>query len=362
MSEHRIDHGGAELSAGQAANNKPSRREALHLGLQATLAGCFAGSMRSVGLSAQIEDGELARGEIARVELEDSKVESGTFEDLEIIDCHTHFYDPTRAQGVPWPPKDSHLYRKVMPEDMRELPQYRRVTGTVIVEASEWIEDNQWLLDLAKDDPWIVGIVGRLDPSVAMFPEQLRRFAANPLYRGIRIWEERLRELLSRNELGSFKLMADLGITADVNGSPEVLDLAAELSKRVSGLTIALNHIGNVAITDAPPPESWKKSISAASKSSNVYCKISALAEGAGREGRKAPDDLEFYRPTLDVVWNAFGADRVIYGSNWPVCEVAADYQKVQRLSMDYISQKGDDSLRKFCSGNSLKAYRWKAR
>ena len=89
MSEHRIDHGGAELSAGQAANNKPSRREALHLGLQATLAGCFAGSMRSVGLSVQIEDGELARGEIARVELEDSTVESGTFEDLVIIDCHT---------------------------------------------------------------------------------------------------------------------------------------------------------------------------------------------------------------------------------------------------------------------------------
>ena len=99
MSEHRIDHGGAELSAGPAANNKPSRREALHLGLQATLAGCFAGSMRSVGLSAQIEDGELARGEIARVELEDSKVESGTFEDLEIIDCHTHLvYGGTRSQ------------------------------------------------------------------------------------------------------------------------------------------------------------------------------------------------------------------------------------------------------------------------
>jgi predicted TIM-barrel fold metal-dependent hydrolase len=236
------------------------------------------------------------------------------------------------------------------------------VTGTVIVEASEWIEDNQWLLDLAKDDPWIVGIVGRLDPSVAKFEEQLRRFAANPLYRGIRIWEDRLRDLLSRNELGSFKLMADLGITADVNGSPDVLDLAAELSKRVSGLTIALNHIGNVAITDAAPPESWKKSIVAASTSSNVYCKISALAEGAGREGRKAPDDLEFYRPTLDVVWNAFGADRVIYGSNWPVCEVAADYQKVQRLSMDYVSEKGEDSLRKFCSENSVNAYRWTVR
>lgn len=374
MSEHRIERSSAEPNSAEpnsagpsspsatelsaaSATDKPLRRDALHLGLQATLASCLAGSMRSIGISAEPKGSNTEGGE-----LEGDKVEVGKIKDLEIIDCHTHFYDPTRSHGVPWPPKDSPLYRKVMPEDMRQLPQYRRVSGTVIVEASEWIEDNQWLLDLAKDDPWIVGIVGRLDPSVAKFGEQLRRFAANPLYRGIRIWEDRLRDLLTRNELGSFKLMADLGITADVNGSPDVLDLAAELSKRVSGLTIALNHIGNVAITDAAPPESWKKSIVAASKSSNIYCKISALAEGAGREGRKAPDDLEFYRPTLDVVWNAFGADRVIYGSNWPVCEVAADYQKVQRLSMDYISEKGEDSLRKFCSSNSVDAYRWMVR
>jgi predicted TIM-barrel fold metal-dependent hydrolase len=281
---------------------------------------------------------------------------------LEIIDCHTHFYDPARTQGVPWPPKDSTLYRTVLPRDLQAQEQYQKVTGTVIVEASEWIEDNQWLLDLAESEPFIVGIVGRLDPTSGVFAEQLKRFAANELYRGIRIWEDRVRTLLQRNELDSFAIMAHMGIAADLNGGPEIVSLVESLAKRLPELTIVLNHIGNVAITGQSPPEAWKVAMRAAARQPNVYCKISALVEGAARDGKKAPGDLDFYLPTLDVVWDAFGEDRVIYGSNWPVCEFAADYKTVQRLSMDYVSQKGAEALKKFCSANASKAYRWISR
>ncbi|MFM8188793.1 MAG: amidohydrolase family protein [Pirellula sp.] len=281
---------------------------------------------------------------------------------LEIIDCHTHFYDPSRTQGVPWPPKDSALYRTVLPKDLRAQPMVQKVTGTVVVEASEWIEDNQWLLDLAKDDPFIVGIVGRLDPTSGVFPEQLARFCENPLYRGIRIWEDRVKSLLQTNQLKAFGLMAEKGIAADLNGGPETVWLVDSLAKRVPDLTIVLNHIGNVAITSQAPPEAWKVAMRAAGKHPNVYCKISALVEGAARDGKKAPSELEFYRPTLDVVWDAFGEDKVIYGSNWPVCEFAADYQTVQRLSMDYVAQKGPEALKKFCASNASKAYGWISR
>lgn len=283
-------------------------------------------------------------------------------EPLAIIDCHTHFYDPSRAQGVPWPPKDSTLYRTVLPKDLRDQPMHQKITGTVIVEASEWIEDNQWLLDLAKTDPFIVGIVGRLDPASGVFAEQLKRFAQNPLYRGIRIWEDRAKSLLERNELDAFVLMAQMGITADLNGGPQTASLVEALAKRVPDLTIVLNHIGNVAINTESPPEAWKVAIREAAKTPNVFCKISALVEGAARDGKKAPSDLEFYRPTLDVVWDAFGEDKVIYGSNWPVCELAADYQTVQRLSMEYVGQKGAEALKKFCALNATRAYRWISR
>lgn len=283
-------------------------------------------------------------------------------ETFEIIDCHTHFYDPGRAQGVPWPPKDSTLYRTVLPKDLRDQPMHQKITGTVIVEASEWIEDNQWLLDLAKTDPFIVGIVGRLDPASGVFAEQLKRFAQNPLYRGIRIWEDRAKSLLERNELGAFALMAQMGITADLNGGPQTVSLVEALAKRVPDLKIVLNHIGNVAINTESPPEAWKVAMRGAAKAPNVFCKISALVEGAARDGKKAPSDLEFYRPTLDVVWDAFGEDKVIYGSNWPVCELAADYQTVQRLSMGYVGQKGAEALKKFCALNASRAYGWISR
>src|SRR5215467_10014461 len=103
-----------------------------------------------------------------------------------IIDTHTHFYDPTRAQGVPWPePGDEVLYRRVLPEDYKRLAVPEGVTGTVVVEASQWLEDNQWILDLAAREPFIVGFVGNLQPGAQDYAASLDRFAANPLFRGI---------------------------------------------------------------------------------------------------------------------------------------------------------------------------------
>ena len=104
-----------------------------------------------------------------------------------IIDTHTHFYDPNRPHGVPWPPEDNELlYRTVLPEHHRSLSGSEGVTGTVVVEASAWLEDNQWILDLAAEDPWIVGLVGHVDPNRAEFRDEIGRLSANPLFRGIR--------------------------------------------------------------------------------------------------------------------------------------------------------------------------------
>src|SRR5262249_34245920 len=83
----------------------------------------------------------------------------------EIVDTHIHLYDPTRPQGVPWPPKnDALLYKTVLPEHYAKLVRPLGVTRTVVVEASAWLEDNQWILDLAKEHPMIAGFVGHLEP------------------------------------------------------------------------------------------------------------------------------------------------------------------------------------------------------
>ncbi|MCX7398707.1 MAG: amidohydrolase family protein [Planctomycetales bacterium] len=278
--------------------------------------------------------------------------------DLEIIDCHTHFYDPTRPEGVPWPSPGSSLYRTVLPQHLRELKQYRRITGTVIVEASPLVEDNAWLLDLAKDDPFIVGIVGNLMPGKDEFAGHLDRFAKNPLFRGIRVSSKTVTDLLS-SSLADLKKMIDHDLSLDVNGGPDTPGIVAMLAEKLPALRIVQNHIGNVRITADSPPADWRAGIEAAAKHPNVFCKISALVEGASRDGQKAPAEMSFYKPYIDVVWNAFGDDRVIYGSNWPVSENAADYETLQRIVMEYAAERGDEATAKFCSKNADLAYKW---
>jgi L-fuconolactonase len=278
---------------------------------------------------------------------------------LDIIDCHTHFYDPTRPEGVPWPEKGTSLYRAVLPKHLHALKQYRRVTGTVIVEASSQVEDNAWLLDLAKDDPFIVGIVGHIDPGTPEYARHVKRFHANPLFRGIRISSNQLRDLLARKKLTDLELLADLDLALDVNGGPETPAMIAKLAGQLPKLRVVLNHIGNVRITSDAPPRDWQEGIRLAAEHPNVFCKISALVEGAGRDGKKPPGNLAFYQPYVDIVWNAFGDVRVIYGSNWPVSELAADYETLQRIVMEYALAKGPAVTRQFCSLNAKLAYKW---
>lgn len=287
-----------------------------------------------------------------------SRANAGT-EPLDIIDCHTHFYDPSRPEGVPWPAKGSRLYRTVLPAHLRAEPQFSQVTGTVIVEASSRLEDNQWLLDLAKDDPFVVGVVGNLPLGTPAFAEAARRFAGNPLFRGIRTSSKTVRELLESRSLSDLKLLASLDLELDVNGGPDTPPLVAQLAAALPELRIVVNHIGNVAITANPPPQAWSEGIALAAARPNVFCKISALVEGAGRDGNKAPAEPSFYKPYLDVVWGSFGSDRVIYGSNWPVSEGFADYVTLQRIALEDARTRGAGALQKFCSLNARRAYKW---
>ena len=159
-----------------------------------------------------------------------------------LIDTHAHFYDPARAQGVPWPPReDKLLYRTVLPEDYRALPVPRPVTGAVVVEASPWLEDNQWVLDLAAHDPFIVGFVGNLPVGTKAFAGNLKRFAANNLFRGIRLRDRKLEGSLDDPAFVSdLKLLAARNLSLDLVGGMEILPFADRLAETVPGLRIII--------------------------------------------------------------------------------------------------------------------------
>src|SRR4051794_24924292 len=162
---------------------------------------------------------------------------------LAILDTHTHFYDPTRPQGVPWPGKnDKKLYRPVLPAEYKQLAGPFGVVGTLVVEASPWVEDNQWLLDLAAKEPCLVGVIGNLDPEADDFEKNLVRFASNPLFRGLRISHEKLTAGLKGKLVERCQLLVKHDLVLDVNGGPDMPADVARLAEKLPKLRIVLNH------------------------------------------------------------------------------------------------------------------------
>lgn len=279
-----------------------------------------------------------------------------------IVDTHTHFYDPTRPQGVPWPGKGTPLYRTVLPDDWAKLALPHGVTHTVIVEASEWVEDNQWILDLAAKDKRIVGFAGNLDPLSPDFAANLKRFSANPIFRGIRNRRPNaeLSNIVNTAEFhASMRLMADAGLELDVNGGGgKGLEAVAKLASEMPELRIVIDHVGGSG-DPRQIKEEWRDGMRLAGRHQNVFCKVSALVEQTKDDYGKAPRETEFYLPILDHVWECFGEDRVIYGSNWPVSDKGAPYDVVFRIVKEYFTAKGREACEKYFWKNSLVAYRW---
>jgi len=277
---------------------------------------------------------------------------------IPIIDTHTHFYDPTRPQGVPWPPRTDPLYKPYLPEHFRTLTEKHGVVGTVVVEASGWIQDNQWILDLAKENPVIVGFIGNLELGKPEFAGYLKHFSANPIFRGLRLNGR----IVARN-LGykafedDLRRLADRQLTLDLLGGAQMLPDVERVAKLAPGLRIVIDHL---------PFRNWdgdvteaRRALTKVAKLPNVYAKISDVVRRA--DGRII-EEPEFYRPVLNVLLELFGPDRAMFGSNWPVCERVAPYASVVKVVAEYFSTKKQSDAEKFFRTNSQAAYQWKPR
>lgn len=270
-----------------------------------------------------------------------------------IVDTHVHFYDPGRPQGVPWPPqKDALLYRRTMPEDFRLAAKGLGIDGVIIVEASAWLEDNQWVLDLAKDDTMIKGVVGRLDPGKPDFREHLTRFGKNPLFRGIRLNGTQIKAgLESAAWKEDLQRLADADLQLDAIGPDSMFADLARLSDQIPGLRIVIDHL--------PFYSPGANQVREMAKRSRIYAKVSGVLRSV--DGRVSESSAD-YREALDEIWSVFGRDRVIYASNWPVSNRMGQYAAVLKVAKEYFSAKGEEAAERFFWKNSVAAYKWKDR
>ncbi len=276
------------------------------------------------------------------------------------IDTHTHFGGPSRPKEL--------LYRTELPEVYKAVAIPEGVTGTVVTESSEDIEDNQWTLDQADKDPFIVGLIGHLDPFSEVFDRDLDRFAADPRFCGFRLHTNCCHrytghphqgvDAIPERLLESLAKLIKKDLALDIHGGCEYFDYFAELYRRTDGLRIVINHMGECGpLTTGPPRAEWAAGIRRIASLPNVYCKVSALVQMAVNV--PAPVDPAFYHPVIDVVWNAFGTERLIYASNWPQIERVSDFATAHRIVADYFAEKGAEAEENFYWRNAKRMYKW---
>lgn len=283
---------------------------------------------------------------------------------IPVIDTHIHLFDPGRPQGIPWPSKDDEvLYKPALPRRYREVTRGLGITGAIELECSPWLEDNQWVLDAAAAEPLIVGMVGDIEPGKPEFREQLERFHRNPLFLGIRcgnLWGRDLSaDVLRPAFISDLRVLAAAGLTLDTaNPDPALLAAAVRLSDEVPDLRIVIDHLPQLA------PGAWKEnsvqdSLRALGQRPQVYAKISEVLRAV--DGALCRD-VNLYRAMLDEIWEIFGDDRLVYGSDWPNCDHIATLPEGLALVGEYAATRGAAAAEKLFWKNSLAAYRWTGR
>jgi predicted TIM-barrel fold metal-dependent hydrolase len=280
-----------------------------------------------------------------------------------IIDTHIHLFDPTRPEGVPWPEKkEAALYRPALPSRYRMVTQGLGVVGAIELECSPWLEDNQWVLDVAAKDTMIVGTVGNLEPGTPDFRKHLERFRRNPLFLGIRygnLWNRNLSEQISRPDFRSdLAALAEAGLELDTaNPDPALISAVVRLTDMVPTLRVVIDHLPQMQQPEELSVQSAVRAdLNELAKRPQVFAKISEVLR---RVDGRIPTDLNFYRNTLDELWETFGPDRLMYGSDWPNSDRWGPYPLMLKVVREYFTAKGTSVSEKIFWKNSLAAYRW---
>ena len=252
------------------------------------------------------------------------------------IDAHQHFwiYDPREYGWID--DTMTPLRRDFLPVDLQHELEWEGFEGSVAVQARQSLQETRWLLELAGPSPFILGVVGWVDLRSPQVREDLQALARNPKLVGIRHIvqsEPDDRFLLQPDFLRGISLLAEFDLAYDILIYPKHLRVAAEFARRFPEQRFVLDHLAKPEIKSGNI-QAWKKGIAELAANPNVYCKLSGLVTEADWTHWKPADT----RPYLDVALEYFGANRLMIGSDWPVCTLAGAYSRVMGLVNDYLS------------------------
>ena len=279
---------------------------------------------------------------------------------IPIIDTHIHLFDPTRPQGAPYSGPPGQPPQPALPPRYRALAAPLGIVGAVKIEASPWVEDNLWVLEVAERDNIVVGVVGNLEPDKPDFAEMLGRYHKNPLFRGIRYGNLWGRDITMQADNPAFiegmKLVAKADLVLDTaNPRVDLLESIVKITDKVPDLRVVLDHLPSL---DPTPDnrQAYDLALRELQKRPQIFVKLSAVIH---RVNGQVSTELTPYRDRLDHLVGIFGQDRILFGSDWPNSDGVAPIDKVVGVAREYFSGQPRAVAEKYFWENSVAAYKW---
>lgn len=275
---------------------------------------------------------------------------------MQRIDAHQHFwkFDPVRDN---WINSDmSVIARDFLPNDLLPLLQRNNIDGTVVVQTCHMDEDNRFMLELTEQHSFIKGVVGWVNLQSIKVEDKLKYYHERyPKMKGFRhvLQADPDDRLMLRDSFkNGISLLDKYNFTYDILIYPKHLKYAAQLVAEFPDQKFVVDHLAKPHIKTGEI-DSWKRDIEALSKNLNVYCKVSGMLTEADWHSWKTED----FMPYLDTVFNAFSINRVIYGSDWPVCKLAGGYNRAMEILQIYTSRFSEKEQEQFYGGNAIEFY-----
>ena len=272
-----------------------------------------------------------------------------------MIDAHVHFwkYNPIKDAWIT--DEMGLLQRDFFPQDLQPVLHENGVTGIIAVQADQSENETDFLLRLANKNPFIKGIVGWVDLQNKNLEDKLLYWSEYPVIKGFRHIVQAESDGFLRKEafVNGIKLLKSFDFTYDILIYPNQLKEAIQFVNKYPNQKFILDHCAKPCIRDQKINE-WKIEIKDIAQNENVYCKVSGLVTEAKWNEWKT-EDLHSY---LDVVFQSFGTDKILFGSDWPVMLLSSTYTKWKKLIEGYMLQFSDEEKQKVFDTNAIKFYK----
>ena len=272
-----------------------------------------------------------------------------------IVDAHQHFWDPARGD-YGWLKSGNPIHRVFSTADLRPLLVQTGVNATILVQAAPSLGETDYMLSIARQTPWVLGVVGWIDLLAPNAADEVRRRAGDPHFLGVRPMLQDLEDpdWIRKPALDpALNAIAAEGVVFDALILPHQIDAITELAARHPRLSIVLDHGAKPKLGNADAMAAWACDLEKLAAAPNVTCKVSGLLTELPSGGSR--DEVIH---AIDVLFDLFGPGRLLWGSDWPVLTLAGDYRGWLELACAAIAARNPDAVAAVMGENALRVYR----